>query len=440
MYKKMEIILYKCYLQFIKNLNIAPNSGYVLSELIVDGNAVTVSDTYTFTNVTGNHTITATFDILQTYTVSYNGNGGTNVPTSQTKTHGVDLTITSEIPSRQNYEFVGWGTSSNSTTIAYASGSIYTADADLTLYAIWKAELVDIASLGEYVEYIPNSTSYQTDTATTGHTESQTFNPSTTTLWRIISNDGTNIKLISSDVINDTSSAGLSLKGNTGYTNAVTTLTNLAGAYVNTDYAASGSYPTAITEITTAGVGLTTEYWLAATSGTSAITGYNVSYVNASGAVANALLYKKIISTTENTVAYAVRPEVTLKPNIVFIGGDGTIDNPYKLSATEIVNKHTITVTQSSGGTISPDTTKVVNGSSKTFTITADEECAISKLIVDNVEQTITDNKVMAYAFNNVTENHTITAEYITLITKPTVAFVSKTTNSFTVTAVFAPL
>ena len=94
----MEIILYKCYLQFIKNLNIAPNSGYVLSELIVDGNAVTASDTYTFTNVTGNHTITATFEIANsapstpTVTVSSKTTSSFTVTTSATDADEDNLT------------------------------------------------------------------------------------------------------------------------------------------------------------------------------------------------------------------------------------------------------------------------------------------------------------------------------------------------------------
>ena len=47
----------------------APNTGYVLSELIVDGNAVTTASSYTFENVTSNHTITATVSPIR-YTIT----------------------------------------------------------------------------------------------------------------------------------------------------------------------------------------------------------------------------------------------------------------------------------------------------------------------------------------------------------------------------------
>lgn len=73
-----------------------------------------------------------------TYTVSYNANGGTGAPSNQTKTHGTTLTLSSTKPTRTNYNFKGWGTSASSTTVAYAAGASYTANAAITLYAIWE--------------------------------------------------------------------------------------------------------------------------------------------------------------------------------------------------------------------------------------------------------------------------------------------------------------
>lgn len=72
-----------------------------------------------------------------TYIVRYNANGGVSAPVSQNKTHGVALTITNSKPTRTNYTFKGWGTSASSTTVTYAPGSSYTANAGITLYAIW---------------------------------------------------------------------------------------------------------------------------------------------------------------------------------------------------------------------------------------------------------------------------------------------------------------
>lgn len=73
-----------------------------------------------------------------TYTVSYDANGGSGAPGKQTKTYGATLTLSSTKPTRTNYTFKGWGTSANSTTVAYAAGSSYTVNASITLYAIWE--------------------------------------------------------------------------------------------------------------------------------------------------------------------------------------------------------------------------------------------------------------------------------------------------------------
>lgn len=77
-----------------------------------------------------------------TYTVQYNANGGTGAPSNQTKTHGVDLMLSSTVPTRTNYTFKGWGTSAASTTVSYATGAKYTANASVTLYAIWELAYV----------------------------------------------------------------------------------------------------------------------------------------------------------------------------------------------------------------------------------------------------------------------------------------------------------
>ena len=73
------------------------------------------------------------------YTVSYNANGGSGAPGSQTKTYGQTLTLSSTKPTRTGYDFQGWATSASG-SVAYQSGANYTANAAVTLYAVWKAK------------------------------------------------------------------------------------------------------------------------------------------------------------------------------------------------------------------------------------------------------------------------------------------------------------
>lgn len=76
--------------------------------------------------------------IADTYTVSYNLNGGSGAISSQTKTYNKTLTLTSTKPSRTNYTFVKWNTKSDGSGTSYNPGASYTGNAALTLYAIWK--------------------------------------------------------------------------------------------------------------------------------------------------------------------------------------------------------------------------------------------------------------------------------------------------------------
>lgn len=77
-----------------------------------------------------------------TYTISYNPNGGSGAPGSQIKTYGVNLKLSTTKPTRTNYEFLGWSTNKNASTATYAAGGTFTTNATTTLYAIWKLKYV----------------------------------------------------------------------------------------------------------------------------------------------------------------------------------------------------------------------------------------------------------------------------------------------------------
>ena len=74
----------------------------------------------------------------ETYTISYDANGGSGAPGSQTKTYGQTLTLSSTKPTRTNYNFLGWATSSGASTAEYQAGGSYTNNAAVTLYAVWQ--------------------------------------------------------------------------------------------------------------------------------------------------------------------------------------------------------------------------------------------------------------------------------------------------------------
>lgn len=74
---------------------------------------------------------------LDSYTVSFNANGGSGAPSSQTKYYGITLTLSGTKPTKSGYTFIGWSRSSSVTTATYAAGGSYTDNAAANLYAIW---------------------------------------------------------------------------------------------------------------------------------------------------------------------------------------------------------------------------------------------------------------------------------------------------------------
>lgn len=52
------------------------------------------------------------------------------------------MTLSSSIPTRANYNFLGWGISATATTIAYPPGGTYVQNSSITLYAIWEIAFI----------------------------------------------------------------------------------------------------------------------------------------------------------------------------------------------------------------------------------------------------------------------------------------------------------
>ena len=71
------------------------------------------------------------------YTISYNANGGSGAPSNQTKDGGIDLTLSSIVPTRSGFAFAGWNTQADGSGTSYASGATFTGNANTTLYAQW---------------------------------------------------------------------------------------------------------------------------------------------------------------------------------------------------------------------------------------------------------------------------------------------------------------
>ena len=135
---------------------------------------------YSATGITGTYTpskdvtLYAVWESLPQYTITYDANGGSGAPANQSKTQGIDLTLSSVKPSRADgsatgytvtldanggtvdtdslnaartisYSFKNWNTKADGTGVSYAPAANYTTDAALSLYAQWNSSTETMA-------------------------------------------------------------------------------------------------------------------------------------------------------------------------------------------------------------------------------------------------------------------------------------------------------
>ena len=98
-------------------------------------------------HVSGNST-----PVPETYTITYNANGGSGAPEAQTKTPDVALTLSTTIPTKANNWFIGWAETSDATVPTYWAGSVYNTNSNKTLYAVWTSEATSTACF-DYSSY-----------------------------------------------------------------------------------------------------------------------------------------------------------------------------------------------------------------------------------------------------------------------------------------------
>lgn len=134
-------------------------SGSFTGTYSISGNgSATKTITVTFRNYNTDNGDSATdavsFNVYvpawTSYTVSYNANGGSGAPSSQTKWKDQTLKLSSTKPTRTGYTFSKWNTKSDGSGTSYSSGANYTANSAATLYAIWTENALTVNYYSNY--------------------------------------------------------------------------------------------------------------------------------------------------------------------------------------------------------------------------------------------------------------------------------------------------
>lgn len=139
------------------------DTGFTISPQYADGSGqqkvtVTLGDWSAYFYITVDDTVG--------YTLTYNANGGNNAPSSQTGS--VSYTISSTVPTRSGYTFLGWSTNRYATTATYKPNDRISPASNITLYAVWKsASSINTGSTYSTSIDFANQEKYYTFTPTT---------------------------------------------------------------------------------------------------------------------------------------------------------------------------------------------------------------------------------------------------------------------------------
>ena len=336
---------------------ITPNTGYRVADVLVDGGSVGPVTSYTFTNVTADHTIAASFEIeTHTITASAGSNGSISPSGSVVVNDGDDQSFT--ITPAANYHV-----------------------ADV---------LVDGGSVGAV-------TSYTFTDVTADHTISATFAIDTRTITASAGANGA-IAPSGSVVVNYGSNQTFTITPNTGY--------HVANVLVD------GSSAGAVTTYTFTNV--TANHTIAASF---AINTYTITAsAGANGAISPS---GAVVVNFGDDPAFTITPAANYHVLDVLVDGSSvgavttyTFNNVaanHTIAASFAIDTRTITASAGANGTISPTGSVVVNyGANQTFTITPAANYHVLDVLVDGSSV----GAVTTYTFTNVTANHTIAASF----------------------------
>lgn len=87
-----------------------------------------------------------------TYNVAFDANGGTDAPEDIIKYEDEDVFLSHTAPVKEGFLFLGWATSPSASQPEYQPGDRFTANADTTLYAVWKTTGVTLS--GSVTSYL----------------------------------------------------------------------------------------------------------------------------------------------------------------------------------------------------------------------------------------------------------------------------------------------
>ncbi len=353
-----------------KSFTIVANGGYRISSVMVDNEtevvAQLVDGVYTFTNVTANHTIAATFEAVPTYTLTIHYVKADNTPAAD--------------------DYVGTFAEGEEYMVVSPVVDGYTAD-QLIVSGAMPAENVVVNVTYTINTYTITATAGANGTitpeeATVNYGASQAFTISANEGYRIVS-----VMVDETENVTEQLVDGVYTFVNVTANHTIAATFEAIPTYTITATANDGGSinPAEVTVVEGGNASFTIE----------AATGYHIVSVI-------------VDATTENEV------DVTTE----LVDGVYTFTNVtanHTINATFAINTYVITATAGENGTITPNDEVVVNyGATQTFSISANDGFRTLSVLVDGAEaiEQLVDG---VYTFENVTADHTIAATFVSV-------------------------
>ncbi len=340
---------------------ITANSCYIIADVIVDGVSQGAIGTYTFTNVTAAHTISATFTQLSYNITASAGANGSITPNGVTS--------------------VNCG--ANQTYTITPNGGFNVQDV-----------LVDGVSQGAI-------TTYTFTNVTATHTISATF---VSGAFTITASAGPNGSISPSGAVSVTSGANqtFTITANSCYSIADVLIDGVSqgalGTYTFTNVTAAHTISATFSQLS---------YNITASAGANgSITPNGVTSVNCGASQAYTFAANACYQVATVLIDGVNDPVAVSSGTYTF----SNVTAAHTISVTFSQLTYNITSSAGANGSISPNGVTTVNcGDNQTYNITADGGYDIQNVVVDGLSQ----GAIPTYTFNNVTATHTISASFV---------------------------
>jgi hypothetical protein len=417
-----------------QTFTMTPSAGYQVAAVLVDGVSVGVVSSYTFSNITAAHTISVTYQLLVTYTItaSAGSNGAISPAGGIVVTSGANQTFTMTPATGYQVDVVTVDGVSVGSVATYTFNNVVAAH---TISVSFKIKTYTISASSGV-----NGSISPTGSVVVNHGSSQTFTMTPSAGYEVsaVLVDGVSVGAVTSYTFSNVTAAHTI---SVSYQIIVVTFTINASSGVNGSISPSGSvivasgnnqtfnmtpasgYQIDVVTVDGISVGSVASYTF---SNVIAAHTINVTYkiktytiTASSGSNGSISPSGSIVVNHGNNQLFTMTPATGYQVDTVTVDG-ASVGSVSTYTFSNVIAAHTIsvtfkiktyTITSSSGanGNISPLGSVVVNhGSNQTFTMTPSAGYKVSSVLVDGINV----GAVNSYTFTNVTASHTISVSY----------------------------